>query len=157
MGTELTIGQAAKETGLTPKAIRLYERRGLIRTPPRSSGGYRLYSAEDIETMAFIRRARSLDLALDDIRGILRIQESGTPPCAAVRGMLTERIQDIDDTISHLTVLRAALLATRDSDSPTGEGQGGCPIIDAGHRCVERIHVGMEMPGEGQQSSRLPA
>ncbi|MDI3193246.1 MerR family DNA-binding transcriptional regulator [Pseudarthrobacter sp. AL07] len=42
MATLLTMGQAAKNTGLTPKAIRLYELRGLIRTPPRSPGGYRL-------------------------------------------------------------------------------------------------------------------
>jgi MerR family copper efflux transcriptional regulator len=142
MGTLLTIGQAAKDTGLTPKAIRLYERRGLIRTPPRSPGGYRLYTADDIETLTFIRRARSLGLALDDIAGILTMQEeSGTPPCATVRGMLTQRLQDIDDTIAHLTVLRCALLATRDSESSPGEAHDGCPIVYAGNRRMESIQI----------------
>ncbi|MDI3195006.1 MerR family transcriptional regulator [Pseudarthrobacter sp. AL07] len=145
MGTllMLTIGRAAKHTGLTPKAIRLYERRGLIRTPPRSSGGYRLYTADDIDTMAFIRRARSLGLALEDIAGILTLQEeSGTPPCATVRGILTQRVQDIDDTIAHLAVLRSALVATRDSESLPGEAHDGCPIVNAGHRRVESIQTG---------------
>ncbi|WP_417233629.1 heavy metal-responsive transcriptional regulator [Arthrobacter sp.] len=142
MGTLLTIGQAAKDTGLTPKAIRLYERRGLIRTPPRSPGGYRLYTADDIDTMAFIRRARSLGLALDDIADILTTQEeSATPPCATVRDMLTQRLQDIDDTIVHLTILRSALLATRDSESPPGEAHDGCPIVNAGHRRMESIQT----------------
>lgn len=142
MGTLLTIGQAAKNTGLTPKAIRLYERRGLIRTPPRSPGGYRLYTSDDIDTMAFIRRARSLGLALEDIAGILAMQEeSGTPPCATVRGMLTQRLQDIDDTIARLTVLRSALLTTRDSESPPCEANDGCPIVNAGHRRMENIQT----------------
>ncbi|GAC1602799.1 MAG: hypothetical protein NVS3B6_13670 [Pseudarthrobacter sp.] len=88
--------------------------------------------------MAFIRRARSLGLALDDIAGILAIQqESGTPPCATVRGMLTQRLQDIDDTIAHLTILRSALLATRDSEPPPDEAHDGCPIVNAGHRRME--------------------
>lgn len=141
MGILLTIGQAAKDTGLTPKAIRLYERRGLIRTPSRSPGGYRLYNSEDIDTMAFIRRARSLGLSLDDIAGILAMQQSRTSPCASVRDMLTQRLQDIDDTIAHLTVLRSALLATRDSDSPSGVAHDGCPIVNAGHRRMESIQT----------------
>ncbi|MDI3193247.1 MerR family DNA-binding protein [Pseudarthrobacter sp. AL07] len=95
--------------------------------------------------MAFIQRARSLGLALDDIADILTIQEeSETPPCATVHDMLTQRVQDIDDTIAHLTVLRSALLATRDSESMPGEAHDGCPIVNAGHRRMKNIqaHVG---------------
>lgn len=50
-----TIGVAAQLAGLHEQSLRMYERRGLI-TPRRSKGNIRLYSAEDIDQIRFIRR-----------------------------------------------------------------------------------------------------
>src|SRR5680860_1499912 len=55
---QLTIGEAAERTGLTRKAIRLYEHKGLLPPARRSNAGYRLYSADDLAVLGFIRRAR---------------------------------------------------------------------------------------------------
>lgn len=50
-----TIGVAAQLAGLHEQSLRMYERRGLV-TPRRSKGNIRLYSADDIDQIRFIRR-----------------------------------------------------------------------------------------------------
>lgn len=133
MATSMTVGQAAQAAGLTRKAVRLYEERGLLPPAPRTAAGYRLYHQENVDTLTFIRRARALDLPLDDIGAILTLRRAGTTPCTAVRGLLDTRIAEIDQTIADLQALRASLTATRQAAAVTGvppEATGTvCPII----------------------------
>jgi MerR family transcriptional regulator, copper efflux regulator len=109
----LTIGQAAAAAGVTRKAVRVYEAKGLLRPADRSPTGYRLYDHHDVELLTFIRRARTLGLHLDDIGQILAIRGGGAPPCAAVRDLLDERIADLDATVADLLKLRQSLVSTR--------------------------------------------
>jgi MerR family copper efflux transcriptional regulator len=109
----LTIGQAAEAAGVTRKAVRVYEARGLLPAAERTEAGYRLYSERDVELMTFIRRARTLGLHLDDIRDVLAIRNGGTPPCATVRDLLDDRITEIDTTVAELLALRKTLAETR--------------------------------------------
>jgi MerR family copper efflux transcriptional regulator len=109
----LTIGQAAAAAGVTRKAVRVYEAKGLLAPADRSPAGYRLYNHHDVELLTFIRRARTLGLHLDAIRQILAIRSGGTPPCAAVRDLLNERITNIDATVADLLTLRRSLISTR--------------------------------------------
>ena len=62
-----TVGQAARATGLSPKAIRLYEAKALLPPAERTEAGYRLFSDEDLTTLRFIRQAKTLGLRLDEI------------------------------------------------------------------------------------------
>lgn len=57
-GPLLRIQEVAAETGLTPRAIRYYEEIGLLEPAARSDGAYRLYDAEDLERLRFIRGLR---------------------------------------------------------------------------------------------------
>lgn len=109
----LTIGQAAQAAGLTRKAVRVYEARGLLPAAERSPAGYRLYGEHDIDVLTFIRRARTLGLHLDDIREVLHIRDGGIPPCDTVRVLLDARIKEIDDTVAELLALRGTLADTR--------------------------------------------
>jgi DNA-binding transcriptional MerR regulator len=111
--TGLTIGAAAEAAGLTRKAVKVYEAKGLLPRAERTPAGYRLYDQHDIELLTFIRRARALGLRLEDIREILAIRGGAMPPCAAIRDMLDERITDIDTTIAELRSLRRTLADTR--------------------------------------------
>ena len=54
----LRIQEVAAETGLTPRAIRYYEELGLLSPVARSEGAYRLYDAEDVARLRFIRGLR---------------------------------------------------------------------------------------------------
>ena len=58
------IGELAVRSGLTPDALRYYERLGLLPPPQRSGGGYRLYEEATLDRLRFIRQAQSLGLTL---------------------------------------------------------------------------------------------
>ncbi|BDB42168.1 MULTISPECIES: MerR family transcriptional regulator [Mycobacterium] len=108
----LTIGQAANAAGLTRKALRMYEAKGLLPATERTAAGYRLYDERDVELLTFIRRARSLGLHLENIREVLAIRNGGIPPCDAVC-VLDARIAEVDTAIAELHALRETLAATR--------------------------------------------
>ena len=66
------IGEAARRVGVSPSALRLWERQGLVR-PARSNGRYRLYTDGDLERLGRIRRLRQVDqLNAPGIRRMLR-------------------------------------------------------------------------------------
>jgi len=134
----LTVGQVAEAAGVTAKAVRLYEARGLLPPAARSAAGYRVFDESDVDTVRFIRRARSLGLGLDAAAEILATRRSGKVPCARTGELLEQRIAEIDHTVHELRELRATLVATRRTDhlhgSPASDGaaehSGVCAIID---------------------------
>jgi len=125
----MTVGQAARASGLTPKAVRLYERHGLLAPIERSHAGYRQFTDDDLARLVFIRQARSLGLHLDDIATVIDAASGDDLPCVTVRSLPDDRITDIDRTIDELTDLRAALTTARNG-TPRGEARL-CPVIEA--------------------------
>jgi len=126
----LTIGQACQAAGVTRKAVRVYEAKGLLPRAARTAAGYRLFSAEDVGTLRFIRRARGLGLRLDEVAGVLAEWRAGGSPCPSARARLEEHITDVEDAIAELQQLREALIsAAGRSDSPSDQDLI-CPIIE---------------------------
>ena len=66
----LTIGQLAHEAGVHVETVRYYERRGLLRQPPRTPAGYRQYCAADLWRLQFIARAKQLGFTLAEVAGL---------------------------------------------------------------------------------------
>ena len=62
-----TISQLAHEAGVHVETIRYYERRGLLREPPRTPAGYRQYAATDLGRLQFIARAKQLGFTLAEV------------------------------------------------------------------------------------------
>ena len=105
-GTDLvSISEAAKGLGIHPNTIRYYEETGLIPEAHRNSAGYRRYDQADLDRLAFIRRARRLNISLDDIREIL----GGAASSRYVTSPIDKRISDIDAKIEVLNQLRHEL------------------------------------------------
>ena len=102
------IGEAAKAAGVTARAVRLYESKGLLPASGRSPSGYRLLTHEAVETLSFIRRARNLGLSLDAIAEISAIAENGAP-CERTRALLAQRVAEIDAVIADLQRLRTTI------------------------------------------------
>ena len=69
----MNIGQAATAAGVTAKMIRHYEALDLIPQAARTLGDYRVYSANDVHALRFVRRARNLGFAIDEIRELLAL------------------------------------------------------------------------------------
>ena len=109
----ITIGQAAKRAGLTAKAIRLSERRGLLGPAERTDCGYRTYGPEELAVLGFIRQAKTVGLRLEEIRTIIDLQRSGRQPCGTVIDLLDSRLADIDRTMADLQTLRATMAVAR--------------------------------------------
>lgn len=70
----MLIGQVSKHTGLSAKAIRLYEEKGLIQ-PPARRGRYRIYSETDLEVLQLIVEAKSLGVTLAQLKGVITYQD----------------------------------------------------------------------------------
>ncbi len=128
-----TVGQAAKRIGISTKAIRLYEQRGLLREVRRSEHGYRLFDETDLGILRFIRRARAIGLGLDEIKDVLALQRSGQQTCGRVTALLDAHIAEIDRTLTELYALRATLSEAR-AAATSGNGEDDavvCRIIEA--------------------------
>jgi DNA-binding transcriptional MerR regulator len=107
--TALHIGELARRAGVSPDTLRYYERLGLLAPPPRTNGGFRQYGAGVLERVAFIKKAQTLGLTLEEVREVLRVAAHGTPPCAHVRRTLERRLEEIGERIAELESLRATL------------------------------------------------
>lgn len=129
-----TIGDAAKAIGVSTKAIRIWEAKGLLPPAERTDAGYRLFSEHDITILRFIWRARTLGLTLSEIKDILDLHRHGNPPCEQVTALLDKHIRDIDRAIADLRALRATLanaLQTARSDQRRGQAVTVCRIIES--------------------------
>ena len=132
--TMLTIGQAAKLTRLSAKAIRLYETKGLLQSGKRTDAGYRLFSRRDVAVLGFIRQAKTLGLELQEIKNILELQRGGEQPCQRVIGLVDKRIEEIDQKITDLQQLRTSLSTVRKAarnNQCHGQPVVVCRIIEA--------------------------
>ncbi len=126
-----TVGKAAQAAGVSAKAVRLYESKGLLPEAPRTGAGYRLYTDDDIAIVRFIRQAKTLGLSLVEIRDILDLRRGGITPCGHVIALLDQRIRDIDRTITELRQLRRTLAGTRAAArQQAGDNGGVCQIIE---------------------------
>lgn len=102
----LKIGQLARRSGVTAKAIRFYERKGLLPAAPRAANRYRLYGEDTAETLRFIKQATGLGLTLAEIKDILVIREGGRPPCTHVRQLLRDKATELDRKLKDLVDVR---------------------------------------------------
>jgi MerR family copper efflux transcriptional regulator len=105
----ITISEAARRAGLTPRAVRLYEALGILAPVARTSSGYRTYTDDDVELLRFVRRARELGLQLEEVRAVVELHRRGEQPSRTVVGLLEAHVHDTDRRIADLTALRQAL------------------------------------------------
>lgn len=96
MEATMTIGQLAKRAGATIRAIRLYEREGLLAPSGQSEGGYRLYDEAALERLLMIRFYRALETPLKDIRQIF------SAPDFQTRDVLEKQLVALRQKRAHL-------------------------------------------------------
>lgn len=104
------IGEAADRAGVEASAIRFYEQSGVLPEPDRTNSGYRDYTDEEVDLIRFVRRARSLEIPLEDIRQIVDLRTHGEAPCQVVRQVMARESRAIETRIRELEELRAELL-----------------------------------------------
>ncbi|MFJ9466779.1 MerR family transcriptional regulator [Streptomyces caniferus] len=107
----MRIGELARRTGVSTRALRYYEQRGLLRAQ-RDANGYRRYDDEEaVELVGRIRELLATGLNTDDIRALLPCAQGGPglTPCALSSGIVERQMAQLDAEIADLTRRRAAL------------------------------------------------
>ncbi|MBD1581016.1 Cu(I)-responsive transcriptional regulator [Pseudoalteromonas sp. S16_S37] len=128
MGTLLTIGEAAKVSGLTAKMIRNYEQSGLIRKSPRTESGYRLYNSEQLNQLMFIKRARNLGFSLSDIQSLLSLWQNPERESRLVKQLAQSHLEQISTKIAELEQMQQVLIKL--ADSCKGDTSPQCGILE---------------------------
>lgn len=110
----MKIGDLATATGTPIETIRFYEREQLLPAAARTAGNYRIYDAPHAERLSFIRHCRSLDMALDEIRVLLRFKDAPHEDCGQVNALLDDHIGHVAERIAELKVLAKQLKLLRE-------------------------------------------
>lgn len=128
----LKIGEVAKQTGIGIETLRFYERSGLLDAPVRTEAGYRLYSADALVTLEFIKRAQMLGFTLTEIKRIMGESRAGESPCDEVREIVRQRLTELDERLQQMQLYRDALAKTLRQWDKTGKADGRfCGLIES--------------------------
>jgi MerR family transcriptional regulator, copper efflux regulator len=134
------IGEVAKQTGVGIETLRFYERSGLLDRPARTEGGYRLYDAQALGMLEFIKRAQSLGFTLEEIKRIIAESRTGKKPCAEVRQIMRQRLAELDERLKLLQQHRQEVAQTLQQWEATGEAEGlFCGLIENAHVPASKV------------------
>ena len=130
-------GELAAEAGVNVQTLRYYERRGLLPEPARQQSGYRVYGADAVRTVRFIKRAQELGFGLRDAEALLVLAAGGPEACEAAHELAEEKIAELDARIADLRAMRDSLerLAAT-CVRPRAERE--CPLLHAIGRAADR-------------------
>jgi DNA-binding transcriptional MerR regulator len=131
----LSIGEAAKQSGIKVPTIRYYEQIDLLPAPPRSDGNRRLYDDHDIRRLKFIRHSRELGFDIEAIRTLLVMQDDPDRTCEEADAIARGRLAEVNRRIESLMALKAEL----------EEMIGGCR-----HGCLSECRVIGVLADHGQ-------
>ena len=130
------IGEVAEVVGLSLRTIRHYEEVGLVIPSGRSTGGFRLYTDDDIERLQLVKDMKPLDFRLEEMRELLGLLDGSDDPTTSAeqRDTLTVRLGEFAEAAEARCArlrrdLAAAesLTATLRGLAATSDGPGGPP------------------------------
>lgn len=122
----IAIGEAARQSGVGIETIRYYEREGIVPRPARAANNRRLYSAQDVGRLRFLKRCRDLGFSLGDAKALLDLSEGGAADCAEVSALAQRHMESVRRKIAELQRLEAAL---SELTANCAEGSVDCPML----------------------------
>jgi Cd(II)/Pb(II)-responsive transcriptional regulator len=129
MLTAMRIGALSQATGVDIETIRFYEKSGLLSAPARSDNGYRAYTREHLERLAFIRHCRALDMSLADVALLLEsLQTSDAARLAEVDALVAAQLTKVRARLASMQALEKQLVALRER-CDADHAHHGCGIL----------------------------
>ncbi|MGB8582066.1 MAG: heavy metal-responsive transcriptional regulator [Candidatus Sulfotelmatobacter sp.] len=130
----IQIGEAAQRTALTVDTIRFYERRALLPVVPRTTGLFRLYTADDIVRLNFIKQMQGLGFSLQQIKQLLDLRDRGRYGCEEVSILLKNKLTEIRSKIRELQKLEGELAVdlqkcNRELKQRRSRAPRQCPVL----------------------------
>ncbi len=134
----MTIGDLATETGVKPRTIRFYEKKGLLPPPQRSESGYRLYAEEDIKRLHLIRSARLLGISIRDVGELVATAQHDS--CGSFQGqvarLIVGKLDQVEANIKEMETLREDLRTAMGNLTDEAEGCETGVLECTGCRCL---------------------
>lgn len=124
----MNIGAAARASGVSAKMIRYYESIGLIPDAGRNAAGYRVYSADDVHRLRFIRRSRDLGFSVEQMGDLLRLWSDRDRASADVKAIALRQVAALEAKMAELAEMAATLRHL--ADHCHGDGRPECPILE---------------------------
>lgn len=124
----MNIGEAAKLSGINSKLIRHYESIGVFPKVDRSESGYRLYTASDIHTLSFIKRAREMGFSMAEIKKLVSLWQTKSRFSSEVKALSEKHIKAMEQKIKALQQMVDTLRHL--AKNCRGDGRPDCPIIN---------------------------
>jgi DNA-binding transcriptional MerR regulator len=148
LGKLLRIGELAKSSGKTVRALHLYEELGLLRPDHRSRGGFRLYHPTSVDRVLWIGKLQDAGFSLNELRDLLHdveVEPVAPDAMGRVRGVFGQKLSETREAIARLTKLEKDLV---DSLAYL-EGCRTCAPVHQVHECnacTRNGHQGQSQP-----------
>ncbi len=129
MGTaleRLTIGAFAAAAEVNVETVRYYQRKGLLAEPDKPSGSIRRYGNADVARVKFIKAAQRLGFSLDEITGLLALDDGAH--CREARALGQLKLDDVREKLADLRRIES-VLARLVRDCGHVRGTVSCPLI----------------------------
>jgi MerR family gold-responsive transcriptional activator of gol and ges genes len=123
----MNIGEAAKASGVSAKMIRYYESIGLIPAAGRTTSGYRVYTATEVQILRFIRRSRDLGFSVEKIEDLLALWRDRSRHSSDVKRIATDQIRELKEKIAGMQAMMDTLRHL--VDACCGDQRPDCPIL----------------------------
>lgn len=124
----MNIGQAAKQSGISAKMIRYYEEIGLLHAVNRSDAGYRIYTAQDLKALHFIKHARELGFSSEQMKDLLSLWKNTDRQSAEVKKLALQHIEQLNQKIKSLKDM--VLVLEQATECCAGDHGSDCSILN---------------------------
>lgn len=124
----VTIGEAARLTGISAKMIRHYEETGLLEPAGRTGSNYRVYCESELHSLRFVRRARDLGFSMAEIAELLALWRDRKRASADVKAVALAHVEQLRRRIAELESMARTLTGL--AENCCGDDRPNCPILD---------------------------
>ena len=124
----LSIGDAARSAGISPRMVRHYESLGLLAGVARTDSGYRQYTEADLHTLHFIRRSRDLGFSMEEIAELLALWHDRSRASSQVKRIAQAHIDNLNKRIAAMQSMQRTLQTL--VSCCQGDERPDCPILD---------------------------
>ena len=125
----MTIGVLAKEAGVGVETIRFYQRKGLLKTPQRTSG-FRKYTQADLGRIKFIKRVQGLGFTLNDAQSLLDINACSPETQPLLEQVCIEKMDEIEKKIADLNRILGELRQFHQSCGCESSNNTECRLLE---------------------------
>ena len=105
----MRVTELARQTKVSPHAIRFYARSGLLKPARNRINGYKMFGQNDVKRLRFIRMAQCLGYTLAEIAELLARLEEGDNPCDLMERILRQRLEETAGKLESLQKTRMAM------------------------------------------------